>query len=77
VLLGAVVGWAWRRGRRVPASTRDVLYPVLLAGLAYGLRSDALTQVKDVLYPMLAVWLVTSWCQARHATLALRPGHLR
>lgn len=77
VLLGAVVGWAWRRCRRVPASTRDVLYPVLLAGLAYGLRSDALTQVKDVLYPMLAVWLVTSWCQARHATLALRPGHLR
>jgi hypothetical protein len=61
LFLGAVMGWAWRRRREPPAMARDMLYPVLLAGLAYGFRSDALTQGKDVLYPMLIVWAVTAW----------------
>ncbi len=55
LFLGVLTGWAWRKYRAVPGRARDVLYPVLLAGLIYGFRSDALTQVKDVLYPMLAV----------------------
>jgi hypothetical protein len=63
LFLGAVMGWAWRRCRVKAGRPRDLLYPVLLAGLAYGLRSDALTQVKDALYPLLAVWAVMGWCR--------------
>jgi hypothetical protein len=63
LFLGAVMGWAWRKRRDQAARPRELLYPVLLAGLVYGFRSDALTQIKDVLYPMLIVWAVMTWCR--------------
>ena len=63
LFLGALMGWAWRKRREMAASPRDLLYSLLLAGLVYGFRSDALTQIKEVLYPMLIVWAVMTWCR--------------
>ena len=63
LFLGALMGWAWRKRREQAARPLHLLYPVLLAGLVYGFRSDALTQIKDVLYPMLIVWTVMTWCR--------------
>jgi hypothetical protein len=71
LLLGAVMAWAWRSCRHPACRPRDLLYPVLLAGFAYGLRSDALTQVKDVLYPVLIIWGVTGSCRLRPVTPGL------
>ena len=65
VFLGALMGWAWRKRPVIAARPRDLIYPILLAGLIYGFRSDALTQIKDVLYPMLLVWGVMGWCRVR------------
>jgi O-antigen polysaccharide polymerase Wzy len=65
IFLGALMGWAWRKRRMTATRPRDLLYPVLLAGLVYGLRSDALTQIKDVLYPMLALCALMRWYRLR------------
>lgn len=62
---GGLMGWAWRKVRVTATRPRDLLYPVLLAGLVYGFRSDALTQIKDVLYPMLAVSALMRWYRLR------------
>jgi hypothetical protein len=53
VFLGLLMGWAWRKAGAYGVRPRDLLYPVLLAGLIAGFRSDALAQVKEVLYPLL------------------------
>jgi hypothetical protein len=65
IFLGALMGWAWQRHQALARRPRDLLYPVLLAGLVYGFRSDALTQIKDALYPMTAVWLLMTWYRMR------------
>lgn len=65
MFLGFLLGWAWRRHRVPGFRAQDVLYPLLLAGLVYGFRSDALTQVKEVLYPALTVCAVVAWCRLR------------
>jgi hypothetical protein len=67
LFLGALMGWAWRRCRVPAARPRDLLYPVLIAGLAVGFRSDAVTQVKDVLYPMLIMPAVMWHCRPGRA----------
>jgi hypothetical protein len=75
VFLGALMGWAWHKHRQSAGKPVDLLYPVLLAGLVYGFRSDALTQVKDVLYPMLIIWAVMAWCRVPlHQADVRRPG---
>jgi hypothetical protein len=61
LFLGALMGWAWRRRRDAPAGARHLLYPVLLADLVYGFRSDALSQAKGVLYPMVIIAVVMAW----------------
>lgn len=58
VLFGALMGWSWRKCRTTAIRPLDLLYPILLAGLISGFRSDALTQIKDVLYPMLVLSIV-------------------
>jgi hypothetical protein len=58
LFLGALMGWAWRKHQATAARARDLLYPVLLAGLIGGFRSDAWAQIKEVLYPMLIVWVL-------------------
>jgi hypothetical protein len=65
LFLGALMGWAWRRSETIAASARNVLYPVLLAGLIGGFRSDALAQIKQVLYPMLLLALLMAWHRLR------------
>ena len=42
VFFGALMGWAWRKRRAVPRQGAGRPFPVLLAGLVYGFRSDAL-----------------------------------
>jgi hypothetical protein len=71
LFLGALMGWAWRKRRARAARPRDLLYPVLLAGLIGGFRSDALAQIKDVLYPMLAVWVLMGWYRVRLPAVGL------
>jgi hypothetical protein len=61
LFLGALMGWAWRKRQQRATRARDLLYPVLIAGLIYGFRSDAVAQIKDVLYPILAVWALMGW----------------
>lgn len=65
LFLGALMGWAWRKCQVTATKALDLLYPVILAGLIYGFRSDALTQIKDVLYPMLVVWAVMRFYRLR------------
>ncbi len=65
LFLGALMGWAWRKHRKTVARSRDLLYVVLIAGLIGGFRSDALADVKNVLYPMLGVWVLMEWYRLR------------
>jgi hypothetical protein len=58
LFLGALMAWAWRKRREIATRPRDLLYPVLLAGLIAGFRSDALAQIKDVMYPIFALWML-------------------
>ncbi len=64
VLVGGLLGWAYRQ--QVPRPSRPVhlLYPILVATLPIAFRSDAVEQMKLVLYPMLlltAVLYLSSW----------------
>jgi len=61
LLFGLLMGWASRKARAYPLRPRDLLYPVLLAGLIAGFRSDALAQVKEVLYPLLVIAPLMAW----------------
>jgi hypothetical protein len=70
LFLGALAGWSWRKYRAPASRPRNLLYPVLLAGLVVGLRSDALTQIKDVLYPMLAASVLLRWYRLPGTTCA-------
>ena len=54
-LVGLLFGYAYRRQGPDPTSAVHYLYPVLLATLPLGLRSDALTEIKMVAYPMIAI----------------------
>jgi hypothetical protein len=64
LLVGALLGWSFRRVSRHPSRAIEVLYPVLLATLPHAIRTDALGDIKSVLYPMLMIW----------AALQLAPG---
>ena len=65
LFLGAVTGWSWRRCRAPASRPWDLLYPILLAGLVVGFRSDAVTLVKDVLYSVLIMSAVMWHCRQR------------
>jgi len=65
VLLGLLLGWAWRRYPERPTRTNDLLYPILIATLPYGWRSDFLTQAKDVIYPLIILWGLFAVCSRR------------
>lgn len=73
LFLGALMGWAWRKCRETAIGPRDLLYPLLIAGLVYGFRSDALTQIKEVLYPMLTMWVMLRWYRVRETAALSRP----
>lgn len=60
LLVGGLLGLAYRRQVHgaLPSRATQMLYPIMIATLPLSLRSDALTQVKFVLYPMLALVVV-------------------
>jgi hypothetical protein len=66
LLLGALMGWAWRKSKKTATRPRNLLYPILLAGLIGGFRSDALLEIKEVLYPMVILSLVMGWCRLHY-----------
>lgn len=55
--VGLLLGYAYRRVPRATLPTHGVhvLYPILVATIALSVRADALSEVKGVLYPMLAI----------------------
>jgi hypothetical protein len=73
VALGALMGWAWAKSRETATRPRDLLYSILLAGLISGFRSDALTQIKDVLYPMLILSALMGLFKVRASAQADTP----
>ena len=73
LFLGALMGWAWRKHQATAVRARDLLYSVLPAGLIGGFRSDALGQIKEVLYPMLIVWVLMGLYRLRSPTTRRLP----
>jgi hypothetical protein len=57
LLLGALLGYAWRRHSTTPHRARHLFYPVLVAALPLALRSDALGQLKGVGYAMAGIFV--------------------
>ncbi len=61
LLVGALLGVAYRQQASIASRWQHLLYPVVLTALPYGLRADALAQIKQVLYPLAllgaALWL--------------------
>ena len=56
--VGAVLAVAYRRTSLRPSRARHLLYPIILSSLPLSIRSDALTQLKLVLYPMATMALL-------------------
>lgn len=69
-VLGTLLGFAWRHRNHWYARAT---YIALVATLPYGLRSDALTHMKSVIYPLAILGLVSYWRQRRKPTAAQRP----
>lgn len=69
---GLLLARAWRLSRPLALRARDLLYPILIAQLPYLLRTDALSQVKMILYSQLLLYgaLRASWVLTRSE----RPG---
>lgn len=68
LLVGLLFGISWRYSQELPSRALNVLYPIVVAALPYGLRSDALTQIKLVLTPMVAIAFVLVLCRPYSAT---------
>jgi hypothetical protein len=62
LLAGLLLGYAYRKQVMPPSRALHVLYPILVATLPLNLRSDALTQIKTVLYPMICLLIVYRVC---------------
>jgi hypothetical protein len=64
LLFGGILGWAYRQQAPLPSRPIHLLYPILVATVPIAYRSDALEQLKLVLYPMLLLTVVlylSSW----------------
>ena len=70
LLVGSLFGLFYKRSR-VPVRGRasDYFYAILLSSLPYGLRSDALGQLKMTLYPLLILSLVLLLTRRRERVL--------
>lgn len=60
VILGAFLSFAFRRAVTITPADRlwPVVYPLVISYLPYGIRSDALSQLKSVLYPLVLMGIV-------------------
>lgn len=56
--VGLLIGWSYRRFESDASRALHLLYPILIVILPLEIRDDALGQIKIVLYPMIAGWLV-------------------
>ena len=56
--LGWLLAWSYRRCRSDPNRALDLLYPVLIANLPDAFRTDALGDLKMILYPMIILAVV-------------------
>jgi hypothetical protein len=69
LILGALLGFSFRREVAPPRRATHVLYPVLISTLPLAIRSDALGQIKWILYPSLIV--ATGLALARRSPAAV------
>ncbi|WP_188510977.1 O-antigen polysaccharide polymerase Wzy [Conyzicola nivalis] len=76
VVIAGLVGWLFGRAYLWANEPHNVnrlsayVYPLLLSYLPFGLRSDALGQMKSIIYPLLiilGVLLVERWLLSRNA----------
>jgi len=65
LVIGILLGAAYRTRRSAPTRARHIFYPLLLCTLPLALRSDALGTIKSVLYPMLILAAVFAVARAR------------
>jgi len=72
--VGLIMGFAYREHGFPPVRARLLLYPVMVASLPLGLRSDALGQIKGVLYPLLILAWVLHHLSDRVASTSVTPG---
>lgn len=70
-LLGALMAWAYARVDLRSVTVRGMIYPLLVALMPFGLRSDLLGMSKAVLYP--AVMLLVVVVVARTVSSSTRP----
>ncbi|MEO5920112.1 MAG: O-antigen polysaccharide polymerase Wzy, partial [Pseudolysinimonas sp.] len=54
-LLGVLYAWAHQSALRTRDGVRSLIYPLLLSYLAFGVRSDALGQLKSIVYPLIII----------------------
>lgn len=63
--VGILAAWAYPRMRFAASHATHLLYPLVVAGLPFGLRSDVLGFGKNVLYPLVAIGLVLLLCRSK------------
>jgi len=68
LLLGSLLGFAYRKHVSMATRPLHMLYPILISLLPLGIRSDAVFQIKSVLYVMIALMVVHKWVANPHAT---------
>lgn len=73
LFVGLVYGWAYPRMSFRNARAIGVMYPVLVAALPFGLRSDMLGFTKNVLYPLVMVGAALIVARAADANGTRRP----
>lgn len=66
-ILGGFCAWAYARLNFASGRAVGVLYPIIMAGLPLGLRSDVLGATKSILYPMVIIWLALLVARRRAA----------
>ena len=71
LVIPVVIAWAFARMYRrtpvIPTGLGSLVYPVALAVLPYGIRSDSLGQAKMLLYPLIIAGLTTLLAERRAA----------
>ena len=68
LLLGVVLGFAFMRQVAPPRRALHLLYPMLVSTLPLAVRSDALGQIKWILYPSLIVAVILALSRTRSGT---------
>jgi oligosaccharide repeat unit polymerase len=65
LLVGGLLGYAYMKHSRLPTRPLHVLYPMLISALPLSLRTDAVFQIKIVVYPLLLIVLAYALASVR------------